>query len=116
MWGGDADFTSLILNILWKRNNLVSLRPNYFFFIGYLKMGDREGGSSEPPKHPLDPPLNYDSIKHNNLNRHCKISNMYLCKYMSCAMGKCVFGVNFVILGFSASCKVQFITNRHVFI
>ena len=31
----------------WKRNNLVSLRPNYFIFIGYLKTGGEERGSSE---------------------------------------------------------------------
>ena len=43
-----------------------------------------------------------------------KTCDLYI--YMSRAIGKCVFGVNFVILGFSASCKVQFITNRHVFI
>ena len=33
----------------WKWNNLVSLRPNYFIFIGYLKTGDWEWGSSETP-------------------------------------------------------------------
>ena len=32
-----ADFISLFRNITWKWNNLVSLRPNYFIFIGYLK-------------------------------------------------------------------------------
>ena len=32
-----ADFISFFLNIPWKRNSLVSLRPNYFIFIGYLK-------------------------------------------------------------------------------
>ena len=36
---------------------MVSLRPNYFMFIGYLKTGDTERGSSEPPEPPLDPPL-----------------------------------------------------------
>ena len=30
------------------------MRPNYFKFIGYLKLGGGEGGSSELP---LDPPL-----------------------------------------------------------
>ena len=35
------------------------LRPNYFIFIGNLKMGGREGNSSEPP---MDPPLN--SVTH----------------------------------------------------
>ena len=34
-----ADFISFFLNIQWKWNNLVSLRPNHFIFIGYLKMG-----------------------------------------------------------------------------
>ena len=37
------------LNVLWKWNNWVSVRPNYFFFIGYLgKM--RENQQSEPPQ------------------------------------------------------------------
>ena len=40
---GFADLTSFFFNILWKWNNLVSLRPNYFIFIGYLKTGGREG-------------------------------------------------------------------------
>ena len=54
-----ADFISFILNIPWKWNtcNLVSLRPNYFIFIGYLKTGVRERGLSELPEPPLDPPL-----------------------------------------------------------
>ena len=38
-----ADFISFFLNIPWKWNNLVSLRPNNFIFIGYLKMGRGEG-------------------------------------------------------------------------
>ena len=40
-----ADFISSFLSILWKRNNLVSLRPNYLIFIGHLKMGG--GGEGE---------------------------------------------------------------------
>ena len=28
----------LFLNILWKWNNLVSVRPNYFIFMGYLTL------------------------------------------------------------------------------
>ena len=32
---------------------IVSLRPNYFIFIGYLKSGGREGGSLEPLE-PMD--------------------------------------------------------------
>ena len=40
-----ADFISFILNISRNENNLVSLRPNYFIFIGYLK---QEVG--EPPE------------------------------------------------------------------
>ena len=35
------------------------LRPNYFIFIAYLKMGSREGSSSEPP---LDAPLCFTNI------------------------------------------------------
>ena len=55
VWGVRfANFISSFLNILRKLNNLVSLRPNYFNFIGYLKTWGREGGLSEPP---LDPPL-----------------------------------------------------------
>ena len=33
------------------------LRPNYFIFIGYLKICGGEGGSSKPPEPPLDPLL-----------------------------------------------------------
>ena len=32
------------------------MRPNYSIFLGYLKTGDVEGVSSEPPGAPLDPP------------------------------------------------------------
>ena len=47
-----ANFISFILNIPWKWNNLVSVRPNYFIFIGYLIAG--RGSQS-----PLDLPLQY---------------------------------------------------------
>ena len=30
-----ADFIVFVLNIPWKWNNLVSLRPNYLIFIGF---------------------------------------------------------------------------------
>ena len=50
---------SLFLNIPWKWNNLVSLRPNYFIFIGYLKTGAGSGVHATPWA-PLDPPLMYD--------------------------------------------------------
>ena len=36
---GFADFISFFFNIPGKRNNLVSLRPNYFISIEYLKVG-----------------------------------------------------------------------------
>ena len=39
-----ADCISFVLNISWKWINLVSLRPNYFIFIGYLKTGGGGGG------------------------------------------------------------------------
>ena len=53
-----VDSISFFLSIQWKWNNLVSLRPNYFIFIGYLKIRRQEGGLSETPlKPPLDPPL-----------------------------------------------------------
>ena len=49
-----ADFIPFSLNIPWKWNNLVSLRPNYFIFIKYLKTGaGRE-------------------VQANPLNCHCK--------------------------------------------
>ena len=48
-----------------KMNKLVSLRSNYFIFIGYLKTGDG-GGSSEPRDPLLDPPLT-----HANLHMYC---------------------------------------------
>ena len=41
-----------ILNILWKWNNLVSPRPNYFIFIEYLIAGRVEAN----PELPLDDP------------------------------------------------------------
>ena len=49
-----------------KMNKLVSLRPNYFIFIGYLKTGNGGGGSSEPRDPLLDPPLTYA-----NLHMYC---------------------------------------------
>ena len=52
MWASFTYFISFFLNIPWKWNNLVSLRPNYFIFIGYLKTGGRKGGSSKPPRTP----------------------------------------------------------------
>ena len=45
--GRFTDFISFFLNIPWKWNNLVSLRPNYFIFKAYLKNGGG-GGSSKP--------------------------------------------------------------------
>ena len=45
-------FSIIYLNIPWKWNNLVSLRPNHFIFIGYLKTGTWRR-SSEPPLDPL---------------------------------------------------------------
>ena len=56
-WVYFADFISFFLNIPWKWNNLVSLRPNYIIFIGYLKTGGSCGGSSKASQPPLDPPL-----------------------------------------------------------
>ena len=45
------------LNILWKWNNLVSVSPNYFIFMGYLRQM-RSNQQSKPPhlytyKHPF---------------------------------------------------------------
>ena len=55
-----ADFISFFLNIPWKWNKLVSLRPNYFsvrpnylFFIWYLKTKRGRGFKRPPP--PLNP-------------------------------------------------------------
>ena len=50
-------FISFCFNIQWKWNNLVSLRPNYFIFIGYLNTLGREGVRVTPHEPPLDPPL-----------------------------------------------------------
>ena len=36
---------------------MVSLRPNYFNFMGYFKKEGQEKGSSEAPEPPLGPPL-----------------------------------------------------------
>ena len=57
-----ADFISFFLNIPWKWNdlvnNLVSLRPNYFIFIWYLKTEEwGVGFANEPREPPLDPSL-----------------------------------------------------------
>ena len=51
-----AEVITFFLNIRWKRNNLVSQRPNYFIFIGYLKTSAMEGFKWAPWT-PLDPPL-----------------------------------------------------------
>ena len=56
-----ADFISFFLNIPWKWNNLVSLRPNFFIFIGYFKNWGQAGGGggvNEPP----EPPLNHGLV------------------------------------------------------
>ena len=36
------------LNILWKWNNLLSVRPNYFIFMGYLRKNEIESEKSKP--------------------------------------------------------------------
>ena len=43
-----ADFISFFFNVTWKWNNLVSLRPNYLIFIGYLKTWGGEGVRANP--------------------------------------------------------------------
>ena len=43
-----ANFISFFLNIPWKWNNLVTVRPNYFIFVGYFKTGGREGVQANP--------------------------------------------------------------------
>ena len=43
-----AGFISFSLSIPRKCNNLVSLRPNYYIFIGHLKTGGREGIRANP--------------------------------------------------------------------
>ena len=72
--GRFADLFSFFLHILWKWNNLVSLRPNYFIFIGYLKIGGKDGGSVEPPWTPLDPPL----VRYQNQKNDCPLSYFQL--------------------------------------
>ena len=59
-----ADFITFFLNIPWKWNNFVSLRPNYFPFHRIFKNGGGKGGSSESPEPPLDPPLVKQQIQH----------------------------------------------------
>ena len=49
-------FALLILSIFLLN---ISVRPNYFIFIGYLKTGGGEGGSNEPLEPPLDTPLTH---------------------------------------------------------
>ena len=39
-----VDFISVFLKYTMKMNNLVSVRPNYFIFMGYLKTGGRGVG------------------------------------------------------------------------
>ena len=56
VWVRFADFISFFLNIPWKWNNLVSVRPYYFIFIGYLKTGARRG-FERTPRTPSGPPL-----------------------------------------------------------
>ena len=41
-------------SLISNENEIFGLRPNYFIFMGYLKMDEQEWGSSEPP---LDAPL-----------------------------------------------------------
>ena len=41
---GGGGFALLILSRFFLINTKVSLIPNYFIFIGYLKTGDRGGG------------------------------------------------------------------------
>ena len=49
-----AEFILFFLNITWKWSNLVSPRPNYFIFIGYLKTGTESGGGGQAnPMSPL---------------------------------------------------------------
>ena len=66
-----ADFISFFLSILWKRNNLVSLRPNYFIFIGHLKIGGVGGGGGRGferiTETPLDRPLPIDHLNQKDL-------------------------------------------------
>ena len=69
------DCNSIFLNIPRKWNNLVSLRPNYCIFIGYLKtcvfvcvcVCVWGGGGLEPSEPPIDPPL----------SRTCDFSRVY---------------------------------------
>ena len=45
-----ADVISFFQNIPWKWNNLVSLRPYYFIFVGFLKREAGGGGGSSGVK------------------------------------------------------------------
>ena len=78
-----AHFISFFLNIPWKWNNLVSLRPNYFIFMGYLRTGGGSGGSSEPPEPPLDPPLSIVIILFQKANNKCVDQTVEHCRSAS---------------------------------
>ena len=69
-----ANYILFSLNNPWKWNNLVSLRSDYFIFIGYLKTGGREGGSSEPLEPPLDLPLSF----YHELTQHYQSLQQYM--------------------------------------
>ena len=45
----ETPFPSAVLNNLWKRNNLVSVRPNYFLFIGYIRKNEIQSAKRPPP-------------------------------------------------------------------
>ena len=78
---GFALLIFFFFNIPWKRNNLVSLRPNYFIFIGYLKTGREEGFKRTP----LDPPLhmyNHSLYVYVQLSVWAKVLNSCLDLYL----------------------------------
>ena len=51
------------------------MRPNYFIFMGYIKTGGGEGGSSQPPKPPLHPPLQRFNFIFTQAQRNIYIEN-----------------------------------------
>ena len=85
VWVRFADFISFFLNIPWKWNNLVSLRQNYFIFIGYFTEngggGEREFKRNPKPlwiRHCLCKCIKICAIRHMFGSRPAILSVIYI--------------------------------------
>ena len=77
-----ANLISFALNIPWKWNNLVSLRPNYFIFIWYLKQGTGRGFKWTPWR--LEPLWVFQCPSNEHLKkRFCREVNKYRIRMIS---------------------------------